>query len=151
MENQGGPRTESEFQLDQSLGFVVNRTALNLATALTRALYPHDVTPQQWAVLARLWEEEGQPQQSIAEKTFRDPPGTARILDRLQRKGLVVRMPDPADRRAQLVYLTAQGRALQKIVVPIVCQVLERSVEGISQEDLAVVLRTLKHVDNNLA
>lgn len=140
----------SGLSAEQSLGFVVNRTANNLATALARALCPYDVTPQQWAVLLVLWEEEGQSQQQIAERTFRDPPGTARIVDRLQRKGLVVRVPDPADRRVQRIHLTDQGRDVQKKLVPLARQVLERGLQGISEEDLAVVLRTLKRVDSNL-
>jgi DNA-binding MarR family transcriptional regulator len=43
-------------------------------------------------------------------------PGLSRRLDRLVRRGLVERCPDPADRRSVLVQLSAAGRAAQKQV-----------------------------------
>ncbi len=138
------------FSLDESFGFVVNRTALRLANALTRALAPHGVTPQQWAVLNRLWEEDGLSQQQLAERTFRDPPNTARILDRLQRKGLISREPDPTDRRVQLIFLTEQGRRLRSTLIPLAEQVIARALEGLNQEEIDGAIYVLKRVDQNL-
>lgn len=140
----------SGFSLDESFGFLVNRTALRLANALTRALAPHGVTPQQWAVLNRLWEEEGLSQQQLAERTFRDPPNTARILDRLQRKGLIIREPDPTDRRVQLVFLTEPGRRLRGTLIPLAEGVIDRGLAGLNQEERDVAVRVLKRVDQNL-
>jgi DNA-binding MarR family transcriptional regulator len=42
--------------------------------------------------------------------------GLSRLVDRLVRRGLVERCPDPADRRSVLVQLSAAGRAAQKQV-----------------------------------
>jgi DNA-binding MarR family transcriptional regulator len=142
--------SKSLFVLDESLGFVVNRAAQQLANALAQGLAPHDVTPQQWAVLNRLWEEDGLSQQELAERTFKDPPNTTRILDKLQRKGLIVRRPDASDRRVQLIYLTDQGRRLRDVLVPLAQQVLARACAGISEDERATVLRVLKRIDVNL-
>jgi DNA-binding MarR family transcriptional regulator len=138
------------FSFDESIGFVVNRTAMRLASALTKALAPQNVTPQQWAVLNRLWQEDGLSQQQLAEQTFRDPPNTARILDRLQHKGLITREPDPTDRRVQLIFLTEQGCRLRGTLPPLAEQVLARSLEGLSQEDVDDAIRVLKRIDQNL-
>jgi DNA-binding MarR family transcriptional regulator len=62
-----------------------------------------------------------------------------------------MRVSDPTDRRVHLLYLTEEGRDLRRALAPIVREVLERSLTGISQDDLAVVLQTLKRVDGNLA
>lgn len=43
-------------------------------------------------------------------------PGLSRLVDRLVRRGLVERCPDPADRRSVLVRLSETGRAVQKQV-----------------------------------
>lgn len=141
---------QSTFSFDESIGFVVNRTAMRLASALTKAMAPHNVTPQQWAVLNRLWEEDGLSQQQLAEQTFRDPPNTARILDRLQRKGLIIREPDPTDRRVQLIFLTDEGRRLRGTLIPLAAQVIARSLEGVSEEEHDAAIRVLKRIDQNL-
>jgi MarR family transcriptional regulator, organic hydroperoxide resistance regulator len=137
------------FSLDRSLGFVVNRAALRLEAALARELAPHGVTPQQWAVLNRLWEQDGLSQAELAERTFKDPPNTARILVRLERKGLVTRAPDPADRRVQLVRLTEEGHRLREVLVPLARAVLARALRGIPPGEVAATLDVLRRVDRN--
>lgn len=138
------------FRLDRSLGFVVNRTAQRLAAALGRALAPHDVTPQQWAVLNRLWEADGLSQQDLAERTFKDPANTTRILDKLERKGLVARRPDPDDRRVQLIFLTDEGRRLREVLVPLAQDLLARSTAGVTAAEQATAMRVLRRIDENL-
>lgn len=141
---------EDEFSLDGSLGFVVNRTAITLATALERVLAPHNVTPQQWALLNRLWEQDGMSQRELAERLFKDAPNTARILDRLERKGLVVRRPAPDDRRVTLIFLTAAGRGLKPHLIPLALRLLERACFGLDGEELASALRVLNRIHDNL-
>jgi DNA-binding MarR family transcriptional regulator len=41
-------------------------------------------------------------------------PAMSRLVDRLADRGLIARETDPADRRAQRLSLTADGRALQR-------------------------------------
>ncbi|HEY3186849.1 MAG TPA: MarR family transcriptional regulator [Solirubrobacteraceae bacterium] len=138
------------FALDRSLGYVVNRAAARLEAALARELAPHGVTPQQWAVLNRLWEQDGLSQVELAERTFKDPPNTARILERLERKGLVTRAPDPADRRAQRVSLTEAGRALRLVLVPLAQALLARALRGVDDAQHEAAMAVLRRVDANL-
>lgn len=139
------------FALDRSLGFLVNRTALRLKDALDRGLRPYDVTPEQWAVLNRLWEEDGLSQKELAERTFKDQPNTARIVAKLERKELVRRRPDPADRRAVQVSLTARGHALHPRLVPLAEGVNRRARHGLSDEEVATLAELLGRVHDNLA
>ncbi|WP_243689260.1 MarR family winged helix-turn-helix transcriptional regulator [Geotalea toluenoxydans] len=71
------------FLLDESIGFVVNQTALKLRTEMARRLKPFGLTPEQWSVLNRLAEQDGISQRELATRTFKDQPTTARILDKL--------------------------------------------------------------------
>ena len=139
------------FSLDRSLGFLVNRAALRMKDALDRELRPHGVTPEQWAVLNRLWEEDGLSQKDLAERTFKDQPNTARIVAKLERKGLVLRRPDPEDGRAVQVFLTARGRALHPRLVPLGEGVNRRARHGLSDEEVATLARLLVRVHDNLA
>jgi len=54
----------------------------------------------------------GQSQSSIAREIDSDPMTLSGILDRLEKRDLVERSPDPSDSRAKLVTLTEEGEAL---------------------------------------
>ena len=72
--------------------------------------------------------------------------GTTKRLDRLEQAGLVVRTPDPADRRGVLITLTGEGRALIDRVTEAHMANEARLLEGLSKADrdrLAGLLREL--------
>jgi DNA-binding MarR family transcriptional regulator len=140
----------SRFSLDRSLGFLVNRAAWRMKDALGRELRPYDLTPEQWAVLNRLWEDDGLSQTELAERTYKDQPNTGRILAKLQRKELVLRRPDPADRRAVQVFLTDRGRALRPRLVPLGEGVNRRASQGLSDAEVATLAELLGRVHDNL-
>ncbi|XXT25583.1 MarR family transcriptional regulator [Sorangium sp. So ce429] len=54
-----------------------------------------EITPEQWMVLVRLWEQEGVTQMHLAERTFRDVPTMSRIVALMERDGLIERRQDP--------------------------------------------------------
>lgn len=139
-----------DFTLDDSLGFIVNRTNTKLKNELLRQFKPYDVTPEQWAVLNRLWERDGTTPKEISEKTFKDLPNTARILEKLLRKKLVVRQPDPADRRSSRVFLTDRGRSLKGVLVPIAQDVLDRATRDIGADSVKELKQLLNKIYSNL-
>jgi MarR family transcriptional regulator for hemolysin len=69
-------------------------------------------TRAQWIVLFRLRQQEGLSQVDLAEGLELQPISLVRLLDRLVEHGLLERRPDPRDRRANRLFLTASGRQL---------------------------------------
>lgn len=69
-------------------------------------------TRAQWIVLFRLRQQEGLSQVDLADVLELQPISLVRLLDRLVEQKLLERKPDPADRRANKLYLTARGRRL---------------------------------------
>src|SRR3954470_16416154 len=65
-----------------------------------------ELTPEQWIVLVQLWEKDGQSQSALSERTLRDRPTMSRILDTMEKSGLVERSVDAQDARSRLVKLT---------------------------------------------
>jgi DNA-binding MarR family transcriptional regulator len=72
-----------------------------------------DLTPPQYFVLSLLWERDGRPFKELAEASHCSPATMTGIIDTLEKKGLVTRDPNPADRRSLLARLTEQGKTLQ--------------------------------------
>lgn len=140
------------FTLDESLGFLINRTAVRLKRELHQAFKAagYRITPEQWAILNRLWAQEGLSQVELAELTFKDKPNVTRMLEIMEREGWVFRRPDEEDRRAYKVFLTDAGRALKDKLIPLAEEVLERGQRGLSGGDIAQAKRVLDLIYYNL-
>ena len=140
------------FNLNDSYGYLINLAAQRLKYELHLAFQArgYDITPEQWAVLNRLWEEDGLSQVELAERTFKDKPGTTRILTLLETKGVIVRHPDESEGRVQRVFLTKTGRDLKDKLVPCAQEVLTKSGRNLTKEDIAKFKQTLNQILSNL-
>jgi DNA-binding MarR family transcriptional regulator len=138
------------FKLDDSLGFVLNRTNIKLKNALIQSFKPYDVTPEQWGILKCLWEQEGITPKCIAELTFKDQPTTVRILDKLENKGLIFREVNLIDNRSYLIYLTARGKELKNILIPLAKERLDNALKGIDEQDVQKLFQLLNRIYENL-
>jgi DNA-binding MarR family transcriptional regulator len=141
----------AHFTLDGSLGFLINRTAVRLKRELHYAFKAHGytVTPEQWAVLNRLWEQEGLSQVELAEMTFKDKPNVTRMLEVLEKENLVFRQPDENDRRAYKVFLTDAGKQLKEKLIPLAVEVLERGLRNLTAEEIEHLRKALNIIYSN--
>lgn len=80
-----------------------------------------------------------------------EQPSMAQLLKRMERDGLVQRVPDPTDRRSQLISLT-EASSLQlpnaKKAMDAVC---DQALAGLTHEDQQHLLDLLLKIDANLA
>jgi DNA-binding MarR family transcriptional regulator len=90
------------------------RTADAIKRGLAQVIEPHGITTQQYNVLRILRGAgaEGLPTLTIGERMIEQTPGVTRLVDRLERKGLVVRTPCPTDRRRVFCRITPKGLEL---------------------------------------
>jgi MarR family transcriptional regulator, organic hydroperoxide resistance regulator len=90
------------------------RTADAIKRSLAHVIEPHGITPQQYNVLRILRGAgpEGLPTLTIGERMVEQTPGVTRLIDRLERKGLVERTPCPKDRRRVFCQITPKGLGL---------------------------------------
>jgi DNA-binding MarR family transcriptional regulator len=105
---------------------------------------------EEWAVLLLLWQEDGQTPGALALRSVKDQTTLTRLLDGMERKGLVNRTPDMNDRRRVRVNLTAKGQGMQATLVPLAARLIEQSQRGISVEDLQITRRVLRQMTDNL-
>jgi MarR family transcriptional regulator, organic hydroperoxide resistance regulator len=140
------------FSLDESLGFWLYRSHIQVSAALRQAFQDagHDLTPEQWAVLLGLWEDEGLNQSQLGEKTFKDRHNITRILRQLDRRGYIEKLHDKKDKRAFRVYLSPAGHSLLKELKPIALRNRDRVCKGLDKDDLLKVRNYLRHIVNNL-
>jgi MarR family transcriptional regulator, organic hydroperoxide resistance regulator len=138
--------------VDNAIGFWIHRVYQASRNEMYREFRAagEDITPEQWAVLIRLWERDGQPQTELSEATFRDAPTMSRIIDGLETRELLARRPHPDDRRVRVVHLTRAGKALEKKLVPLAEKIVGGMVAGIDDRALVTTRNTLQQMFANL-
>lgn len=141
-----------EFKIENALGFVVNRASL-IMTKKLNAMFKeagHDITPEEFSILSRLWEEDNLFQSEINERTLKDKTRVTRLLGGLIEKSLIEKKIDETDRRNYHVCLTEKGKNLKYELLPIVMKLIDTAASNISQSDLETTIKTLKTIFANL-
>jgi len=118
-----------------------------LAVRFTKAGYT--VTPEQWAILGRLGQEDGLSQQTLADRFHRSKVAAFQLISKLEAQGLVQRRDDPHDGRSHLVYLTDEGRRVQKALVALATDNMAAALEGVSEPDLETAKKVVRQIINN--
>lgn len=93
------------------------------------------LTPAQFDVIATLGNTDGMNPKQLGEKTLITKGTLTGVVDRLQSKGLVDRLPDPQDGRGQIVSLTPLGQRTFEQVFPAHGVHVGRVFEGFSLAD----------------
>ncbi len=76
--------------------------------------------------------------------------GTTSRIDRLERRGLVTRRPDPDDRRGILVELTELGAELADAVVAVGAEASARMLSGLTTAELQALGHLLRKLQSSL-
>ncbi|MEU2031480.1 MarR family winged helix-turn-helix transcriptional regulator [Nocardia amamiensis] len=126
-----------------------------LGRALMAAELPvldrHELSMWGYAVLLGLDAEPVYTQAALAKAIGADKTRIIGVLDELQRRGLISRKPDPADRRVNLVSLTEAGRALRDRAQRDIQDREDRLLERLPAEDRRVFLRALRALSDAVA
>ncbi len=101
---------------DGSLGEAVQQLAKAQRARLAVLLAPHGLHPGQDNLLVLLWAHPGLRQAELARRLGIEPPTVTRMVQRLERAGLVERQPDPHDARLVRVRATPRARLLEGVV-----------------------------------
>ena len=139
-----------QFNMDQSLGFVLNRTALASKNRFNQMIKAYGISPEQWSVLFRVVEQDGISQKALADSTYKDQGNLTRMLDKLIEKGYIRREADADDRRAVKLFATEKSVALSEAVAPLSGRHNENMTAGFSQEEKATLMALLDRVYHNL-
>ena len=107
-------------------------------------------TRAQWIVLFRLRDQEGLSQVDLADVLELQPISLVRLLDRLVEHGLVERRSDPRDRRANRLFLTANGRQLADDLDSLRDSIAIDVFQGVSAAAIETSLKTLQDVKERI-
>ncbi len=137
---------------NESLGLVLHDVARLLRKRFEQVARVRQLglTRAQAAVLIHLDRNEGINQVSLAQLMELEPITLVRLLDRLQTAGLIERRPDPTDRRARILYLTAGARPLLARIWALADEVRDEATTGFSGAERAALVASLRRMKANL-
>lgn len=141
-----------EVDLPNCPYYLISRVTLVVTSALkkgfTEAGVDH-VKPAYLSVLLSLYIEDGLKVVELARRAGLETSTMTGLLDRMERDGLVVRSPDPLDRRAYRINLTEEGRRVKDPVAKTTQKILDKVFAGISPEELDQTSGLLRRVLEN--
>jgi len=124
------------FDPRTGFGRLLSQVKTELMEALDRELAPLDITAAQYVILTILAEGPTESASGLCKGVSYDPGAMTRMIDRLERKGLVRRIRCPNDRRRINLELTSEGRAVYPRLIESAVAVLNRYLRGFSRDEI---------------
>jgi len=128
---------------------LVNRVRVELMDALDRELAEFDISAAQLLVLSSVATMEADCASGLCRNISYDPGAMTRMIDRLQQKGLVRRVPRAEDRRAMNLELTPAGKALYPHLMAAKEKVHAQFLRGFGADDIKLLEKFLNRMLEN--
>lgn len=139
-----------KFDRMESAGFVINWCARVFERRMAEALRPLELTPAYLPPLFTLAEVGGATQTELAKASAIQQPTMALTLRRMERDGLIVRVPDETDARRAVIRLTPAAEALVPRVAAVAREINAAAFAGLPGEASAQLVELLRQAAHNL-
>jgi len=109
-----------------------------------------DMTQEQYFILLKLWQKNGQYQAELTHEVLSDAPNITRILDVMARKKMIERRQDPVDRRKFRIFVGKEGKRIRDLYRDHVYQMRLSDYRGLEDRDLVELKRILQVIEINI-
>ena len=133
-----------EYRLQDQIGFVL-RKAHQRHLAIF-ALRIADLTPPQFAALAKLADVGETSQNQLGSLIAMDAATVKGVIDRLKARGLVELSRHDVDKRRLLVSLTPQGRETVERLIPLAETITAETLAPLSRKEATTLLKLLSRI-----
>ena len=135
---------------NKSVGFLIGDISRLIRRNFLRRAQDLGLSQAQWQALAYLSRQQGVKQVTLAESLDIQPITVARIIDKLEKAGLVARQPDPDDRRAFRLYLTDAAGPLIDQMWEFALETRAEALAGLDEDQVEALIGALAHMKDNL-
>lgn len=138
------------MRAESNLGGLLGKASRLLSNRFNNDLKVHNLTVEQWSLLAVLWSEDAQTQKALQEALLKDKATINSLVTYLLKNAFISKVKDSVDKRSSIISLTKKGKQLQNKTIPIAVQNISKATEGIEADDLEKTLLVLNQIINNL-
>ncbi len=135
---------------ERNFGILLHDVARLMRVAYDRRMKPLGLTRSQWWVLNRLYFNEGMNQSELAALLDIEKPTLGRLLDRLEDKGWIERVPDAEDRRTKRVHLTSKVEPTMRIMREQALITNNEALENLKTAEREHIIDMLQAIRNDL-
>lgn len=139
-----------KYDFEESIGYWIVLAAQAFQNALNDELAPHGITFRQCQVLGWLMHDGEISQVALAQRMMIEPATLVGVLDRMERDRLIVRRAGLSDRRRKMITMHPNATEVWNQVAACAKRVRARASEGLTNQQLALLKKTLKTVLGNL-
>ncbi|MCR4265492.1 MarR family winged helix-turn-helix transcriptional regulator [Nitratireductor sp. ZSWI3] len=136
-----GGRAADAYDLQEQVGFILRKANQRHLSIFAARI--SDLTPPQFAALAKLHEVGATSQNQLGQMVAMDAATIKGVIDRLKARGLVELEPHGKDRRRLVVSLSEKGRELVEALLPEALEVTEETLAPLTPRETATFLRLL--------
>jgi DNA-binding MarR family transcriptional regulator len=141
---------EQDATVGQGLGYLLARARTMLVRAADQELDAEDITHAQGTILLMLASGKCSTAAELSRELYLDSTSMTRMVDRMEKRGLLARAARSGDRRVTDLRLTTEGRRLGALLPALYTGVLDRSFATFSADEIAQLHTLLsKFVDSN--
>jgi MarR family transcriptional regulator, transcriptional regulator for hemolysin len=139
-----------KYDFHSDLGYWLHIAAHRFEQAMRIELGDQGISYRQCQILAWLALEGELCQARLAELMNVRPPSIVKVLDRLERDGLIAREPSPGDRRMRIIRPTRDALPVWQQIVRCARTVRQRSEQGLSDAEIDLLRGLIGRVYENL-
>jgi DNA-binding MarR family transcriptional regulator len=141
-----------DFKFETSFGRILGVAHTAMQRHLAKLMHEQNlpITPDQFRVLSHLWQQDGLQQSELAICTDRNRANVTRIVDILEREGIVERVDEPSDRRVFRIYLTEKGKSLKTETAKCAAQSIKDALKGLSKSEIENCTNVLLKIKENV-
>lgn len=145
------PVRAGDTPLDQSrllglVGYNCRRAYLPILSLFLARLEPLRLRPVDFSVLVLIAANDRVTQKRLSRALNVSPPNLAVLLDRLQARKLVGRVPNPLDGRSQILHLTEHGRAVTGQAEAIVAELELQATAALDEHERELLMKLLQRI-----
>ncbi|WP_409294195.1 MarR family winged helix-turn-helix transcriptional regulator [Peribacillus sp. SCS-26] len=136
--------------LKDEIGFTASTTSKMIRSLVNTTLKPYGITAEQWTVVKHLSFVDTINQKDLSKKTDKDQATLTKILDLLEQNEFITRKPNPEDRRSYLIEISSKGKNLVETVLPLIEDLYEDILAGLSKKQIETFMETLYTLQGNI-
>ncbi len=135
---------------DRDLLIVLHDVARLMRTRFDQSARAYGMTRAQWIILARLDRQPGMSQNELATICEVEPITVARLVDRLEARGMVERRADPHDRRVRRLHLLPAAGPIMTEITRYRAALEAEISEGLDETARNALINSLLHIKSKL-
>ncbi len=134
------------YSLEEQIGHMLRRAHQRASAVFKSQFAAHDLTPTQFAALAKIADEGAVSQNLLGRLTAMDPATMKGVLGRLHRRRLIASGDDAADRRRTLWSLTAAGERLLGVAIEAGLATSDRTLAPLNPQERKTLQKLLSRL-----